>query len=94
MDKTTYHEAWNSMNEISQLSGELIFIHNIMNDVNNLLEKGKHFEAKELSNVTYVLLKNYIQKFDTKFNIAWENTISKIKVNGNEKVDFDFYKSE
>lgn len=94
MVENHYHEAWNSMNDISQLSGDLTFIHNIINDVNQLLENKKYNEAKELSIASQVLLKNYIEKFDSKFNIAWQNTISKIKVEKNEEVELDFYKTE
>ena len=94
MVENYYHEAWNSMNDISQLSGDLTFIHNIINDVNQLLENKKYNEAKELSIASQVLLKNYIEKFDSKFNIAWQNTISKIKVEKNEEVELDFYKTE
>lgn len=94
MVENNYHKAWNSMNDISQLSGDLTFIHNIINDVNQLLENKKYNEAKELSIASQVLLKNYIEKFDSKFNIAWQNTISKIKVEKNEEVELDFYKTE
>jgi hypothetical protein len=88
-----YKKIWNSMNDLEMVTTKVCSAREILECAINALENHKLDKAEALMYAANEFLEYYLQEFDKKFKIAWQETVVEFKNQStvdDEEQSFDY----
>lgn len=73
-----YHKVWDSLNELESVTSKICSARAILNTAMNAHEVGRREETETLMYAVDEFLQYYLEEFDRKFKIAWQETVVKL----------------
>jgi hypothetical protein len=75
-----YQKLWGSMNELESVTSKICSVREILECAMIALENHKYDKAEALMGAVDEFLQYYLQEFDEKFKVAWQETVVKSKM--------------
>jgi hypothetical protein len=88
-----YKKIWNSLNDLEMVTTKVCSAREILECAINALENHKLDKAETLMYAANEFLEYYLQEFDKKFKIAWQETVVEFKNQStvdDEEQSFDY----
>jgi len=88
-----YKKIWNSLNDLEMVTTKVCSAREILECAINALENHKLDKAEALMYAANEFLEYYLQEFDKKFKIAWQETVVEFKNQStvdDEEQSFDY----
>lgn len=79
---TNYQSVWESMNSLEQVSSKITSACEILDASRDSLERHEYNRAETLIVAAQEFLHYYLNEFDEKFKVAWNETVVKSKTDG------------
>ena len=70
-------KMWDAMNDLEMLVSKVCSAREIIDVANVAIEEHNYDKAESLTNAAYEFLGYYLDEFDAKFKIAWQETVMK-----------------
>ena len=70
-------KMWDAMNDLEMLVSKVCSAREIIDVANVAIEEHNYDKAESLTNAAYEFLGYYLDEFDTKFKVAWQETVMK-----------------
>jgi hypothetical protein len=74
-----YQKVWETMNSLESVTSKICSAREILECAIEALESGKREKAETLMYAADEFLQYYLNDFDEKFKVAWEETVKKLK---------------
>lgn len=74
-----YNKVWKSMNDLNEISSKIPIIINTIDSSIDYIQKGDCSRSEHLMLAAIEILQDYLDKFDSKFKVAWEQTVTELK---------------
>lgn len=70
-------KLWNSMNDLEMVTSKIVSAREILDSAVDRLQEHQYDKVETLINASYEFLEYYLNEFDEKFKIAWQETVVK-----------------
>jgi hypothetical protein len=72
-------KTWEVMNDLEMVTSKIVSAREIIDSVAEAIQKNDYNKAETLAMASYEFLGYYLEEFDKKFKLAWEETVVKSK---------------
>ena len=72
-------KLWDVMNDLEMVTSKIVSAREIIDTAAEAIQKNEYDKAETLAMAAYEFLGYYLQEFDTKFKLAWQETVVKQK---------------
>lgn len=72
-------KMWDAMNDLEMLVSKVCSAREIIDTASVAIEERNYDRAESLTNAAYEFLGYYLDEFDAKFKVAWQETVMKTK---------------
>lgn len=70
-------KLWNSMNDLEMVTSKIVSAREILDSAVDRLQEHQYDKVETLINASYEFIEYYLNEFDEKFKIAWQETVVK-----------------
>jgi len=77
-----YNTVWSTMNSLEEQTSDLVYIRTVVNAIKEYYNDSTRVYS--LSTAAVELIDLYLDSWDSKFQTAWNETVSKIKTQEND----------
>lgn len=74
-----YNKVWDVMNDLEMVTSKIVSAREILDTAVEALQKHEYDKAETLAMASYEFLGYYLDEFDKKFKLAWQETVVKQK---------------
>jgi hypothetical protein len=74
-----YSKVWNVMNDLEMVTSKICSAREIIDTAAEAIQKNDYSKAETLAMAAYEFLGYYLEEFDAKFKLAWQETVVKQK---------------
>jgi len=75
----TNNKVWEVMNDLEMVTSKIVSAREIIDTVADAIQKNDYDRAETLAMAAYEFLGYYLEEFDEKFKLAWNETVKKQK---------------
>ena len=77
-------KVWEVMNDLEMITSKIVSAREIIDTAAEAIQKNDYDKAETLAMAAYEFLGYYLDEFDTKFKLAWQETVVKQKKEEND----------